>query len=117
MRAFFIKAIDELFVKDKPIEFNNNLTYAKSESEVLELLRLCFWIERSKHTITTFNNKLSEVKVQLELGGQKRLGEKFAKKSDIISRILLHPLISKYEKDLHRICFLKTSIFLEFGMF
>lgn len=107
LRAFLIRTINEQSVKDKPVEFDNDLVYAKSEPEVLELLRLCFWIERSKNTITTYNHKFSEVKDQLEFGGKKNLDKKFSSECKIFSKILLDPLIPIWEKEIHKIYFFK----------
>jgi hypothetical protein len=107
LNAFLIKSIDDTHNPKKAKEYQDIVIDIESEPEVLELIRLCYWINRCKVTVSnSFNNKFNEVKEQLELGGKDELGTSFAKRRTIISKILLEDTIPRRERTLHKTCFL-----------
>jgi hypothetical protein len=68
LNAFLIKSIDDAFNQGraKAKEYQDTIIDTISEPEVLELLRLCYWINRCMTTIhRSFNNKFDEVKNSL----------------------------------------------------
>ena len=107
LNAFLIKAIDDNLNPEEPKQYQEMIIDIKSEPELLELLRLCYWINKCKMAISnSFNNKFNEVKEQLELGGKDKVETSFAKKCKIISKILLNNTIPRWERNLHKTCFL-----------
>lgn len=105
VKAFLIKSVDDLLNPEQPKEFGDWMIDIKSEPEVLELLRLCFWINKCRLlNYKSFEKKFSEIKDQLALGN--KLGENFAKRCRFISRILLNSNIPQAERNHHKTCFL-----------
>lgn len=78
LNAFLIKAIDDNLNPEEPKQYQEMIIDIKSEPELLELLRLCYWINKCKMAISnSFNNKFNEVKEQLELGGKDKVETSF----------------------------------------
>jgi hypothetical protein len=70
-------------------------------------LRLSFWINKCRIIpIHSFDVKFKEVKEELALGGNDKLAEGFIKRCRLISKILLNDAIPKWDRDLHKTCFL-----------
>jgi hypothetical protein len=107
LNAFLIKSIDDNLNPEQPKQYQEMIIDIKFEPEFLELIRLCYWINKCRMIIhDSFSNKFNEVKEQLELGGKDKLGTRFAKRCKIISKILLNNAIPRWERSLHKTCFL-----------
>lgn len=109
LNAFLIKSIDDAFNQErtKAKESHDTTIDITSEPEALELLRLCYWINRCKGIIgNSFNNKFNEVKEQLKLGYKDQLAKGFADSCNRISKKLLHDVQSYPERESHVIHFL-----------
>jgi hypothetical protein len=109
LNVFLIKSIDDAFNQErtKAKEYHDTMIDITSEPEVLELLRLCYWINRCKAIIgNSFNNKFKEVKEQLELGYKDELAKGFADSCNRISKRLSDDVQSYSEKESHAIDFL-----------
>jgi hypothetical protein len=109
LNAFLIKSIDDAFNQErtKAKEYHDTTIDITSEPEVLELLRLCYWINRCKNIIgNSFNNKFNEVKEQLELGYKDELAKGFADSCNRISKKLLDYVHSYSERESHATHFL-----------
>ena len=103
LNAFLIKSIDDAFNPKSAKEYHDIMIDIKSEPEVLELLRLCYWINRCKPTINnSFNKKFNEVKKQLELGYKDVIGTSFARSCTTISKVLLDDAIPYSERNIHK---------------
>ena len=86
-------------IRRNPRNFLEIINNIKSEPEVLELLRLCIWINICRMGLgNSFNNKFNEVKEQLELRDRDKLVESFAKKCTPISKILLNNTIAQLKR-------------------
>jgi hypothetical protein len=104
LNAFLIKSLDDAFNQErtKTKEYNGTMIDITSEPEVLELLRLCYWMNRCKTRIgNSFNNKFNELKEQLELGYKEEIATYFAESCRKISKILLDESISYWQRNIH----------------
>ncbi len=104
-RAFLINSVDDYLNPEKPKESGEWIIDIKLEPVILEMLRLSLWIDKSK-IILSFNNKFTEIKEQLVLGGKDELVEDFAKRCKLVSKLLLNSRIPRWERIVHKTNFL-----------
>jgi hypothetical protein len=74
------------------------------EPESLELLRLCYWINKSRQIITdrnSFEAKFNEVRVSLRFENETEFREQLNRKLTIFGRIIKDVTISVWERELH----------------
>jgi|GEM_PF-1551452 hypothetical protein len=104
-KAFYVNSLYPIHNTKENIQANEETDISNIlEPETLELLRLCYWINRCKQIITdkkSFENKFIEIKNSLSFQNQIEVRERTNQKLVTFGRIMKDVRIPLWERELH----------------